>query len=124
MFSVAVGFLFLEETHEEKKHRRDRGRELGSWLIGLGHQTWIEKDWMHMGRYEAVADGDEEESGIPSATLSALPATTTAVAPAIPEQVEPLTLGGFEPKHVKPSLRGAFTRQVKIVILSYGLLAL
>ncbi|RDW90165.1 MFS transporter [Aspergillus mulundensis] len=31
---VVVGLLFLEETHPEKKHRRDRGLELGNWLIG------------------------------------------------------------------------------------------
>ncbi|KAJ5819195.1 hypothetical protein N7474_004786 [Penicillium riverlandense] len=30
---VVVGFLFLEETHPEKKHRRDPGLELGHWLV-------------------------------------------------------------------------------------------
>ncbi|KAF7593815.1 hypothetical protein BBP40_010749 [Aspergillus hancockii] len=33
-FGIVVGFLFLEETHPEKKHRRDPGLELGNWLIG------------------------------------------------------------------------------------------
>ncbi|KAG9236815.1 major facilitator superfamily domain-containing protein [Amylocarpus encephaloides] len=32
-FGVLVGILFLEETHEEKKYRRDPGLETGKWLI-------------------------------------------------------------------------------------------
>ncbi|MDN6500075.1 MAG: MFS transporter [Yaniella sp.] len=32
---IVVGFLFLEETHPEKKHRRDPGLELGHWLVNL-----------------------------------------------------------------------------------------
>ncbi|KAH1321074.1 hypothetical protein KXX47_001485 [Aspergillus fumigatus] len=33
VFGVIVGFLFLEETHPEKRYRRDPGLELGNWLI-------------------------------------------------------------------------------------------
>jgi hypothetical protein len=39
VFGVAIGFLFLEETHQEKKARRDVGVEIGSWILrhlGLG----------------------------------------------------------------------------------------
>ena len=32
VFGVLIGILFLEETHETKKHRRDVGIELGKWL--------------------------------------------------------------------------------------------
>ncbi|KAI9932166.1 hypothetical protein ASPWEDRAFT_111172 [Aspergillus wentii DTO 134E9] len=32
-FGIVVGFLFLEETHPEKKFRRDPGKELGQWMI-------------------------------------------------------------------------------------------
>jgi hypothetical protein len=28
-----IGFLFLEETHAEKKYRRDPGLEFGRWLV-------------------------------------------------------------------------------------------
>ena len=31
-FGVLVGLLFLEETHEEKRHRRDIGLEVGDWI--------------------------------------------------------------------------------------------
>ena len=30
---VVNGILFLEETHAEKKLRRDRGLELGNWIL-------------------------------------------------------------------------------------------
>ncbi|PYH45701.1 MFS transporter [Aspergillus saccharolyticus JOP 1030-1] len=30
---IIVGFLFLEETHPEKRNRRDPGLELGNWLV-------------------------------------------------------------------------------------------
>jgi hypothetical protein len=31
---VTVGILFLEETHEEKKYKRDVGLEIGDWILG------------------------------------------------------------------------------------------
>ena len=32
---VIIGLLFLEETHVERKHQRDRGRELGDYIVSL-----------------------------------------------------------------------------------------
>lgn len=32
-FSLTIGFLFLEETHEDKKERRDIGIEIGDWIL-------------------------------------------------------------------------------------------
>ena len=32
-FGVLIGTLFLEETHEEKKYRRDLGLQAGRWLL-------------------------------------------------------------------------------------------
>lgn len=32
-FSLVCGFLFLEETHDELKHQRDYGVELGDWIL-------------------------------------------------------------------------------------------
>ncbi|KAK5110608.1 hypothetical protein LTR62_005647 [Meristemomyces frigidus] len=34
IFSLIIGLLFLEETHEDKKERRDLGRELGDKIFG------------------------------------------------------------------------------------------
>lgn len=35
VLGVTIGVLFLEETHTQKKHRRDPGLELGKWLLGM-----------------------------------------------------------------------------------------
>jgi hypothetical protein len=32
MVGITIGILFLEETHPDKRTRRDNGRELGKWL--------------------------------------------------------------------------------------------
>ncbi|BAE56117.1 unnamed protein product [Aspergillus oryzae RIB40] len=42
LFGIMVGFLFLEETHPEKKHRRDLGLELGNWLIGKCRRSSVQ----------------------------------------------------------------------------------
>ncbi|GAB1199155.1 hypothetical protein APSETT444_008501 [Aspergillus pseudonomiae] len=42
LFGIVVGFLFLEETHPEKKHRRDLGLELGNWLIGKCRRSSVQ----------------------------------------------------------------------------------
>lgn len=42
MFGIVVGLLFLEETHAEKKHRRDPGLELGNWLIGKCRRSSVQ----------------------------------------------------------------------------------
>ncbi|KAE8148284.1 major facilitator superfamily domain-containing protein [Aspergillus avenaceus] len=42
VFGVVVGLLFLEETHPEKKHRRDPGLELGNWLIGKCRRSSVQ----------------------------------------------------------------------------------
>jgi hypothetical protein len=33
LFGLAVGILFLEETHEDRKYDRDCGREAGQWVL-------------------------------------------------------------------------------------------
>lgn len=39
-FSLICGFLFLEETHEYVKHKRDYGLDLGDWLLAkFGFKT-------------------------------------------------------------------------------------
>ena len=42
LFGIVVGFLFLEETHPEKRHHRDLGLELGNWLIGKCRRSSVQ----------------------------------------------------------------------------------
>jgi len=38
-FSLTVGLLFLEETHEEKRERRDFGLEMGNWIMNCSRMV-------------------------------------------------------------------------------------
>ena len=114
---VAVGVLFLEETHANKKHRRDLGIEAGRWLLKqLKVEAGVESKEEAT---QAVVDGvgsrllDEppecevtkEESQVPDNRSS-------SSEPAHLGQDQ--TLGGV--KH-------AFTKQVVCNIVGFGILA-
>ncbi|KAJ5747144.1 uncharacterized protein N7511_008840 [Penicillium nucicola] len=94
---IVVGFLFLEETHPEKKHRRDPGLELGHWLINC---CWGSRVQLPEDSEEKYFGYDEYES---SETCT---------------DVEESDLEGQ-----KTPVRKAFTRQVILVIVAYGILA-
>jgi MFS family permease len=53
---ILVGFLFLRETLETKKNRRDRGREIGDALISCTKRHKRHSD--SLGDYEALNSGD------------------------------------------------------------------
>jgi hypothetical protein len=118
VFGLVVGFLFLEETHEDKKDNRDRGIEIGQWLIR--HLSWRkEKEQYSKASYleETLTLITEEEklgfdSTVTSPLLSPSTCSTTQTGDQRPSQ------------RPKISLRQAFTRQVSLIIVSYGILAL
>lgn len=128
IFSMTVGFLFLEETHEEKKYRRDPGLELGAWLLSFAgfeaEETFNEKDAMFNGEYRILRDSDERDSSDYSSIGSSpalLPMSDTTAGASLIEP--PLLECGLDHRHGQHGISGAFTRQVVIVIVSYGLLA-
>lgn len=120
---VVVGILFLEETHEEKKFRRDPGLETGKWILSKIARCGESKN----SRCEKASDLDEVVSllsedeppgyrtneGSPN-----LPSTPS------PEPQEPLDLNDLHvTKTSKPAVTKAFTRQVVLNIVGYGILA-
>jgi len=128
IFGVLVGFLFLEETHPEKRYDRDRGLELGDRILSF----FGSNDRVQSGRSEKAAEaqllaeteplidqheplpGYESTEGSPQMSL-----------PAPPEVLEILDLNdnGFEPQQEKPIAKKAFTKQVVLNIVGYGVLA-
>lgn len=119
---VVIGLLFLEETHAEKKKGRDRGVELGNYLLS------------YLQARSAKAEGklpakNSEEQPLLFETEETLPGylTNGDSASSVCEQ-EPV---GFEeasgapaPKQDgKPTAR-IFTKPVITIIASYGILAL
>ncbi|EAQ88066.1 hypothetical protein CHGG_04685 [Chaetomium globosum CBS 148.51] len=118
---VVIGLLFLEETHAEKKKGRDRGVELGNYLLS------------YLQARSAKAEGklpakNSEEQPLLFETEETLPGylTNGDSASSVCEQ-EPV---GFEeasgapaPKQDgKPTAR-IFTKPVITIIASYGILA-
>ena len=132
---LIVGILFLEETHEDKKDRRDRGLELGEHLVRTFRKS------------EPLADGfstekellihDEKPRGYASAEIS--PRSSSSSNSNISESTfcesvvsDPASVASdvtvCEPSYPsvqeKWSWRQGFTRQVILTIVGYGILAL
>ncbi|KAF3491254.1 uncharacterized protein GIQ15_00771 [Arthroderma uncinatum] len=116
---ITIGILFLEETHVEKKLQRDRGRELGKYLVAKffrgddvaremkntsGTDDEDAKPFLFHDDpppgYESLEDPDVHDAPAPKAAV-ALP---------------------VQSKQSKGFIK-AFTPKVKYVILGYGLLA-
>ncbi|KKK20368.1 hypothetical protein ARAM_003115 [Aspergillus rambellii] len=120
---VVVGLMFLEETHPEKKHRRDPGLELGNWLIAkccysrvnLSQDTDVQAD-------PAAADYFDYENIPPPEYRS------TESSPQLGPVKE---LDGLsECDDIEKQMNGqsggtpkAFTKQVIFNIIAYGILA-
>jgi hypothetical protein len=123
-FGVAIGILFLEETHEVKKHRHDPGLEMGKWVLSKVARCAELKN----SRSEKVADLDEtisllsDDDQPPGYRTSEgspnLPSTPS------PEPQETLDLNDSRiAPRAKPAATKAFTRQVILNIVGYGILA-
>lgn len=118
ILGIVIGFLFLEETHAEKKYRRDVGLEIGQWL--LGSRSWRKEFGSHT-RLENVHDDgqslfDEPPPGY-SSTLTTPRPSVQGSAREVPEDVESTV------NSEKRGFSKAFTRQVIFTIVAYGLLA-
>ncbi|KAK3113447.1 hypothetical protein LTR53_009253 [Teratosphaeriaceae sp. CCFEE 6253] len=148
VFSLAVGVLFLEETHEDKKERRDVGRELGDWILSHFRKTSPRTSPSRKADYtEETLVLMMEDDILPGYTTSTssptLPPTTGLPPPAYQSiegtprnsevsldtedtfsaEVEEL-LGAAE-RNAKQaaSISSAFTKQVIFNIVGFGILA-
>lgn len=111
---IVVGFLFLEETHAEKKFRRDRGLELGRWLIG---KCWKSDET----DYETANPTDPEYFDVPPPEYK-----STESSPVLAPKEGPPSLSEDEiegQEKTPPGVPKAFTKQVVFNIIAYGILA-
>lgn len=115
---VVVGLLFLEETHAEKKYRRDRGLELGNWLIG---RCWG-SDVQGADVEADSADCDDEEMAPPAYRSTE---SSPRLGP-VKDEVDAFAGDDDIEKQMGKRSGGtpkAFTRQVVFNIIAYGILA-
>jgi hypothetical protein len=119
-FGLGVGFLFLEETHEDRKYDHDRGTELGQWLL---------RKVCGQAAYEPLSDKDEPLDEM-SAILGDDAATyrSTDSSPTLCSSRSSISDPppfSLEKEIVKaPTIRDAFTMQTCLNIVCYGVLAL
>lgn len=119
---VGIGILFLEETHEEKKHRRDLGLEAGKWILSkvtrsaesnLSSEKEMDLDEV----LSLLSDDDQPPNYRTNESSPGLPPTPSAADPQ-----EALDLN--DPRTTtKPAATKAFTKQVVLNIVGYGILA-
>jgi hypothetical protein len=122
---VIIGILFLEETHAEKKYRRDPGLEAGGkWIIS---KVTGRKD-LSASRQEKLVDLDETVSLL-SEDEQPPGYRSTEGSPKLPStpSPEPQDLLDLNDTGVgvcgKPAATKAFTRQVVFNIIGYSILA-
>jgi hypothetical protein len=124
VLGLIIGFLFLEESHEDKKDRRDVGLEIGKWI--LRNLSWQKREMLSskVDYFEETLSymvEDEKTSFSPSASsplLDQAPCSTSC------SLCRPHVQTLEAPPAKKISLRQGFTRQVALIIVSYGILAL
>lgn len=126
MLGLAVGFLFLEETHEDKRNRTDVGLVLGRQLVRaipcIGSSS-TEDDAAEEARRLANDEKGDYQPIPTSPQMTATIATVTDDSSPMSEKVldEKLSQRMPEPK---VSFYRSLTKQIKLIIVSYGLLAL
>lgn len=122
---VVTGFLFLEETHPDKKHRRDPGLELGKWLLGQFQGRAPPQSFSKLGEAnleESISLLEEEEEPPGYSTTEGTPCRQysrpqSPVATTLDIQVRE----GLERKI--GGVQKAFSKQVILNIVGYGILA-
>lgn len=126
-FGVLVGVLFLEETHEELKGRRDFGIEAGRWLLGHfqtrpADQIVVDKAGEANLQEQSALLEDEEPPGYRTIEGSPCQPSTPSLSPkALPADAKPK--GKRRVKNKPRGVRKAFTKQVVLNIAGFGLLA-
>jgi hypothetical protein len=123
---VVIGLLFLEETHEIKRHERDRGRELGRWIVHRFKEP-ADPVLFHKAGEANLEESrslleDDEPPGYRTTEGSPPDPSSRAQSPSALRSNRD---GTPARPHVKPrGVHNAFPRQIILIIIAYGILAL
>jgi len=129
LVGVVTGFLFLEETHFEKKQQQDRGVELGNWLTAKVSGLWSRRTdsdrdskFAPASEYQPLLAPEEQLPGYRTTENS--PANSPRINTARPVVEQPETLSLDEMSAANASNSKKFTRPVIINVVAFGILAL
>jgi len=127
--SAIIGILFLDETHEEKKQRRDVGLETGKWILSKircctsNSPSSISATTSTLDEHRPLLQHEEDQP--PGYRTSE---TTPHGSPKFPSSrtTSPVLqprLNSKKPVKRKAPIGRAFTKQVVLNIVGYGILA-
>lgn len=114
---MLVGILFLEETHEDMKDRRDYGLEVGDWLLGFFRPSQVNEK---AGETLALIE-DDSPPGYFSNESS--PSMNPVLVGELPNEAQPVPLQSAGSRRRDTAVTNAFTWQVVLNIIGYGILA-
>jgi hypothetical protein len=123
VLGLTVGIFFLEETHEDRKYDQDRGREAGQWLLRKlwkrdADVTFDDKDASFDEMKSMLNDNDHNAHAYRSTDTSPTLCSTRTSISEVPEFSLDKEAGPA------PTVRQAFTKQVCLNVVCYGILAL
>ncbi|EMD68175.1 hypothetical protein COCSADRAFT_33137 [Bipolaris sorokiniana ND90Pr] len=122
ILGLTVGILFLEETHEDRKYDQDRGREAGQWLLRKlwkrdAEQTFDDKDASLDEMTSMLNDHDHNAQAYRSTETSPTLCSTRTSISELPDFSLDKELAPA------PTIRQAFSKQVCMNVVCYGILA-
>ncbi|RAR00934.1 mfs general substrate transporter [Stemphylium lycopersici] len=122
VLGLTVGILFLEETHEDRKYDQDRGREAGQWLLRKlwnrdAKTTFDDKDASLDEMSSMLHDHDHNAQAYRSTDSSPTLCSTRTSISELPEFSLDKELAPA------PTIRQAFSKQICMNVLCYGILA-
>jgi len=129
-FGIANGILFLQETHIDKKDKRDRGVQFGRFLVAkvkqvCGHEettTYDEKCYTSTYDDKDAVSADECDSLTHETARSDYSTTKLATSsPRVPLNSSDVEFGSFQNEN--RGITKTFSRQVILIIIGYGILA-
>ena len=124
---ILIGILFLEETHQEKRFRRDIGLEAGRKILShFNRQQGLRS-------YDKLQDANFEENrllvedDVPPGyrTIEGSPRypSSRSLSPTAPLHTRSVLAVRSPRRGVPSSVQTAFTRSVIVHIIGYGILA-
>ncbi|ODH46946.1 hypothetical protein GX48_06983 [Paracoccidioides brasiliensis] len=124
-FGITIGILFLQETHSEKKFNRDRGIELGSWLLHLfcdrlAPTKLTEEAYKSPIQYDEIQFLDNQPPPPGDRNTEHSPPLSSGIVPPVPTRENCNLSQSSKQSHC---FSKAFTPKIVFIILSYGILA-
>ncbi|KAL8842930.1 MAG: hypothetical protein Q9170_000334 [Blastenia crenularia] len=127
VIGILVGILFLEETHQEKKHKRDIGLEIGQKLLPFfdRQQPARSFDKINDANYEESRSLFEDEPPPGYRTTEGSPRypSSRSLSPAAPPYTRSAGRITLQREGAWMGTQKAFTKPVVIHIIGYGILA-